>query len=256
MKVMTINNEKMAYEDVGSGKPIIFIHPPGMGRKVFDYQRPLSSQYRLILPDLMGQGDSSYDRKSQVTVKRFAEDIIQLMDDLKIDKAVIFGYSAGGIISQYLGIHYSDRVEAIIMSGAYPIVDNVTFKTEHKLGIYAINKSKKFLSTVLAISHTKDKHFRKVLKEHMLKSNSKVWSDYYEESLQFNCKNDVSKMKMPVLIFYGSKADHINTYQKLYKEQLSNIQIHIVKGESHQVPTRRPEEVNKIVTKFLNELKE
>ena len=35
-------NQHMFYEEYGDGSPIIFIHPPGMGRKVFVYQQYLS----------------------------------------------------------------------------------------------------------------------------------------------------------------------------------------------------------------------
>jgi pimeloyl-ACP methyl ester carboxylesterase len=256
MQVANINNERIAYEDVGNGEPLIFIHPPGMGRKVFEKQKSLSKQFRLIFPDLVGQGDSTYNGSSTISVKRFAEDIVQLMDFLEIEKAVIFGYSAGGIISQFIAIHYPERIKALIISGAYPIVDNMKLKTQHQLGIHAIRKSKQFLSTVLAISHTKDKEFRKNLKQHMMKSNSKVWEDYYSESLYFNCKNQVKNINVPVLLLYGSKADHINTYNRFYKKNLSSEQIHIVKGESHQIPTRRSEEVNQVASKFLVGLKE
>ncbi|MBM7661938.1 pimeloyl-ACP methyl ester carboxylesterase [Bacillus mesophilus] len=256
MQVVTINNEQIAYEDIGSGEPIIFIHPPGMGRVVFEKQKPLSNQYRMIIPDLVGQGDSTFDGKSSISVKRFAKDIIELMDVLRIQKAVIFGYSAGGIITQFLGIHYPERIRALIISGAYPIVDNFTLKTEHQLGVYAIKKSKKFLSSVLAVSHTKNKVFRKNLKNHMMKSNSDVWGKYYIESLKFNCKNEINKIQMPVLILYGSKADYINMYNKFYKKHLPSLRVHFVQNESHQIPTRRSEEVNKVAISFLDELKE
>jgi pimeloyl-ACP methyl ester carboxylesterase len=256
MQVITINNQQIAYEDIGSGEPIIFIHPPGMGRVVFEKQKSLSNQYRMIIPDLVGQGDSTYDGKSTVSVERFAKDIIDLMDILEIEKAVIFGYSAGGIITQFIGIHYPERIRALIISGAYPIVDNFTLKTEHQLGIYAIKKSKKFLSSILALSHTKDQAFRENLKNHMMKSNSDVWEKYYIESLNFNCTNEVNKIHTPVLILYGSKADNINTYNKFYKKHLTSLQVHFVKGEYHQIPTRRAEEVNQVTSSFLEGLKE
>lgn len=254
MQVATINQEKIAYEDLGNGEPIIFIHPPGMGRKVFEKQKILSNQFRLILPDLVGQGDSTFNGKSDISVKRFAEDIILLMNQLNINRSINFGYSAGGIITQYLAILYPNRIKALVMSGAYPIVNNLTFRTQHKLGIYAIKKSKRFLSSVLAKSHTKDQSFRSILDEHMLKSNADVWKKYYEESLHFNCKDRVNEIKVPVLLLYGSQADHINTYIKFYKKHLESLQIHVVKGESHQIPTRRYEEVNEVSLQFLKQI--
>ncbi|WP_246941589.1 alpha/beta fold hydrolase [Bacillus pinisoli] len=251
MKSVIINQERMAYEDIGTGEPILFIHPPGMGRKVFEKQKPLSTKFRLILPDLVGQGDSSFHEGSEVSVKRFSEDLVFLMDELHINSCIIFGYSAGGIISQYLAIHFPERVKALILSGAYPNVNNFIFKTEHKLGIYAIKKNKHFISSVIAKSHTKEKEFRLVLKEHMMKSNADVWKEFYEESLHFNCKDQVRNIQVSVLLIYGSKADQINTHIKFYKKHLPSHQIHVIKGETHQLPTRRSSEVNDLVTQFL-----
>jgi pimeloyl-ACP methyl ester carboxylesterase len=34
-----IDGKKIAYDDLGEGTPVIFIHPPGMGRKVFYFPR-------------------------------------------------------------------------------------------------------------------------------------------------------------------------------------------------------------------------
>jgi pimeloyl-ACP methyl ester carboxylesterase len=251
MAELIINHENIVYEDIGSGVPIIFIHPPGMGRKVFSKQKPLSQHFRLIIPDLVGQGDSSYNLNSEISIRRFAEDIISLMDELSLPSSVILGYSAGGAIAQYLCIHYPSRVKSLILSGGYPIVDNFTLKNEHRLGMLTVEKNKKFLSSILAISHTKDKTYREILKKHMIKSNTKVWSKFYSESLYFNCKEAIKGITLPVLLIYGSKSDSINTYIKFYEKNLPNQQTYIIKGETHQLPTKQPDQINSIITNFL-----
>ena len=251
MHTVEINNEQIAFEDIGNGTPILCIHPPGMGRKVFYEQKPLSKHFRLLFPDLVGNGDSSYNGDSEISIKRFAEDIIALMDLLQLSSAVIFGYSAGGAIAQHLCIHYPSRVKALILSGGYPVVDNFTLKNEHRLGIFAVEKHKKFLANVLAFSHTKDKNYRTTLREHMYKSDTSVWSRFYLESYQFNCKEEIKGLKIPVLLMYGSRSDAMNTYIKFYKKYLSNQQVYVIKGESHQLPTRQPSHVNQIITGYL-----
>ena len=86
MPLCHINGLQLFYEDKGSGTPIIFIHPPGMGRKVFFYQLLLANHFRIILPDLSGHGDTIGSSDS-VTILGFAEEIRRLMDELKIEKA-------------------------------------------------------------------------------------------------------------------------------------------------------------------------
>ncbi len=250
MNEVLINHEKISYEDFGSGIPILFIHPPGMGRIVFHFQKSLSDQFRCIMPDLVGQGDSTYDGKSEISIGRFAQDLIQLLDYLNISSVVLFGYSAGGVIAQYIAIHYPARVLSLIISGAYPAVESFLFKSEHRLGIFMADQNKNLLAKILAYSHTKVKEQRIALKKHMYKSNSKVWSKFYQESLSYNCKEEICKIKFPILLLYGSK-DTINTYIKFYHQHLSNLKIEVIKGYNHQLPTLAYKSINPIVIEFL-----
>lgn len=251
MHKVTINQVSIAYEDIGNGEPILFIHPPGMGRKVFYEQKPLSKHFRLIIPDLVGHGDSSYDGSSEITIKRFTEDLIELMDHLQLSSAVILGYSAGGSIAQYMSFKYPSRVKALILLGGFPIVDNFSLTSEHLLGMYVVKKSKKFLSNVLSISHTKDQNYRKILKEHMYKSDKNVWLKFYFESFRFNCKKEVLEINAPVLLLYGSKSNAINTNIKFYKRALFKKEIYVIKGAPHQLPTLAATQVNQIITGYL-----
>lgn len=251
MKSIKINNERISYEDIGEGLPIIFIHPPGMGRKVFYEQKALANHFRIILPDLAGHGDSSYHVESEVSVEQFGQDIIEFMNQLNIAAAVLFGYSSGGSIAQYLAIHFPLRVQALILSGGYPIVDHWRIKNEHRLGVFAAKKSKKLLATALSIDHTKDPQFRRVLKEHMYKANPDVWSKYYYAVMHYNCKEDLAKINAPVLLLYGSRSDIFNAYIKTYKKELADVEVFVIRGESHQLPTRQPSYVNQIITGYL-----
>ncbi|MBM6619484.1 alpha/beta fold hydrolase [Bacillus suaedaesalsae] len=255
MPTLTINSEQIYYEDIGTGTPILMIHPPGMGRIVFEEQKSLSEHHRLIIPDLIGQGDSSYKGGSEITIKRFSEDLVQLLNHLEITNAAIFGYSSGGTVAQQMCIDHPSMVKALIMCGGFPVVDNFFLVNEHKLGIYTAKNNKRMLSQVLAISHTKNKSLRQKLKEHMYKSNGDVWSKYYLQSLNFNCKRQISSFTKPTLLIYGSLADPINTYSKFYKSTLQQVKIEIIKRSSHRLPTRRSKQVNDLVHNFVQQLK-
>ena len=72
----------MFYEEYGEGIPIIFIHPPGMGRKVFVYQQHLANHMRVILPDLSGHGESDTVEES-VSISFYANEIMHLMNAIR-----------------------------------------------------------------------------------------------------------------------------------------------------------------------------
>lgn len=111
-----IDGKKIAYDDIGSGIPIVFIHPPGMGRYVFHYQYKLQKKFRVIFPDLSGHGDSDRLHEHENLIVEYGNEIISLLDTLHLSTAVICGYSAGGTIAQYLATHFQDRVKGVIFT--------------------------------------------------------------------------------------------------------------------------------------------
>ena len=56
-------NTCMVYNISGKGIPILFIHPPAMGRIVFRYQEELNRYFTIITPDLSGNGDTKGPEK-------------------------------------------------------------------------------------------------------------------------------------------------------------------------------------------------
>ena len=75
-------NQYLYYEEYGQGIPIIFIHPPGMGNKVFHYQYDLSKHMRVIFPDLSGHGRSPRAEQT-VSISFYANEVLRFMDALQ-----------------------------------------------------------------------------------------------------------------------------------------------------------------------------
>lgn len=249
------NGKILAYDDIGEGMPVLFIHPPGMGRHVFYYQRKLSHKMRVLLPDLSGHGDSSRIDANTVSVKNYGEELISLLDKLKINRAIICGYSAGGMIAQYMSIHYQNRINGLILFGGYPAVLDSLFKMEHKAGMFIVERQRDFLSRIITMSHTKDPKLKKLLFEHIGKAQIDVWSKYYFEVMNYNLISELKNISVPVLIIDGSKSDLTNKYHSYYKKRLKQLRVVIIKKTNHQVPTKRWEIANKEIELFYEKIK-
>lgn len=94
---------RMHYEQIGTGTPILAIHgwlgtPRTQLNTVID---ALSADYQVIAPTLRGYGESRPPQRDfpHDFYYRDADDVLALMDVLKIDKAHIFGYSDGGEVA-------------------------------------------------------------------------------------------------------------------------------------------------------------
>ena len=237
------------YEDYGKGVSIVFIHPPGMGRKVFRYQKELSRKYRVILPDLSGHGDSATSQES-VTIPGYADEVLRLIDLLGIDKVVLCGYSSGGSIAQEFALRYPDRTEAIILSGGFAKVESPALKYEHLMGMYFVKHFRQTLAKVIATAHTFDNAFRNELITHMLKADRRTWFQFYRESLNYSCLDRLNTLKVPLLLIYGSR-DFINQHIRAYKREVADYETAIVQKVSHQVPVKKWQDFNQSIISFL-----
>lgn len=98
--------------------PIIFLHGGlGSARSWGHQVEFFSKNYRVITPESRGQGRST-DSNAPLTYHLMAEDMIRLMDKLKIPSAYIVGWSDGGNIGIDMAIHHPTRVKKLVAYGA------------------------------------------------------------------------------------------------------------------------------------------
>lgn len=98
---------------------LILLHGLTANAHAFDglVYHGLSDHFRIIAPDMRGRGHS--DKPAfQYGLKHHARDIIGMMDELGIEKAILGGHSFGGLLSVYLAVHFPERVEKIIVLDA------------------------------------------------------------------------------------------------------------------------------------------
>ena len=110
------NGIEIGYKLIGLGEPLVMIM--GLGgtmdswpQKVID---ALSKKYQLILLDNRGMG---YTTANDVTFtyKLYADDVIALLDALKVKKANVLGFSMGSVITQELLLEYPQRFNKAII---------------------------------------------------------------------------------------------------------------------------------------------
>jgi 3-oxoadipate enol-lactonase len=128
---------KIAFEDHGGGvfstaanpaiKPataVVLLHAFPLNRRMWKPQIEivLSAGFRLILPDLRGFGEN--DSLSDLnTMSDMARDVAELLDDLKIEKAVIGGLSMGGYVAFNLYRLFPEKFAALILADTQAAAD-------------------------------------------------------------------------------------------------------------------------------------
>jgi pimeloyl-ACP methyl ester carboxylesterase len=94
----------------GDGEPAVFVHGSfGWGEETWAEQRPLADDYRLLLIDRRGFGESPAD--SRVDFERDAGDVADLLGD----GAHLVGHSYGGVVSLLAAAQRPEAVRSLVL---------------------------------------------------------------------------------------------------------------------------------------------
>ncbi len=126
---------RIYYEREGTGSPIVVHH--GFTLSILDMREwgfvdALKDEHTVIVMDARGHGasDKPHDPADYTFDKRVA-DVLAVLDDAGVARAIFFGYSMGGVVG-YAAAHYApDRFHAFIIGGAHPDAqDAVRFRQQ------------------------------------------------------------------------------------------------------------------------------
>jgi len=115
-----VNGERVAYLDVGQGQPVILIH--GFGGSMWQWehqQQPLSAEFRLITPDLIGSGLSTKP-EIEYRPEQMLDYFIGFMDALRIRQVALVGNSMGAGLAIGMALTYPDRVSQLVLIDGLP----------------------------------------------------------------------------------------------------------------------------------------
>jgi len=128
MPFAKIRDADIYYEVAGSGPPLLFI--TGMGG-IAAYWRPQVNEFQkdftVIVFDQRGTGQSTMS-KVDYTVAMLAQDVIDLLDCLGLQRVHICGHSTGGMIAQILALDAPERVASMVLYGTRGRADAFTWK--------------------------------------------------------------------------------------------------------------------------------
>jgi pimeloyl-ACP methyl ester carboxylesterase len=112
------NGIKIHYAIYGQGSPVIFLHGGLANTDYWGNQVPaVAAHHTVILMDSRGHGRSTRDARPY-GYDMMADDVVALMDVLKIPKADVVGWSDGGILGLDLAMRHKDRVGKVFAFAA------------------------------------------------------------------------------------------------------------------------------------------
>jgi pimeloyl-ACP methyl ester carboxylesterase len=129
MPYVAVNGLDMYYEVHGEGPPLLLLHG-GSGTIPEKWIPLFTPHFRVIAPEQMGHGRTADDVDRPFHYHDMAEDTVELMRRLGIERGVVVGYSDGGIIGLDLAIHHPERVTRLAVTGANARFDGYTTENQ------------------------------------------------------------------------------------------------------------------------------
>ncbi|MBL8643011.1 MAG: alpha/beta fold hydrolase [Rhodospirillaceae bacterium] len=117
----TVKGERQVhYRRAGSGPPVILLHQsPTSSREYIPLIREIAGLgFTVFSPDTPGNGLSDPVPGDEWNpMEGFADGVVNLMDELGIKKAPVYGFHTGGVCALALGLRHPERFTVCIMNG-------------------------------------------------------------------------------------------------------------------------------------------
>jgi len=123
MSQIKSDDAEIVYEVMGSGAPVVLLHPFPANREFWKpAAQALASRYKLIMPDLRGHGDSGIG-EGPAFMGKHAADLVRILDQEDTGRAAMVGVSIGGYILFEFWRRYRGRVAALVLSNTKAQMD-------------------------------------------------------------------------------------------------------------------------------------
>ena len=236
--------------------PIVFIHGVGLTYEIWQPQLNFFKNYSTVSYDILGHGKSSLTKKN-ISFDDFSDQLIELINELKIDKIHLVGFSIGSLIARNFATKYNDRLQSLILLGSIykrseqqQEIVNQRFeqaKKELKLSRQALNRW--FTDKYLENNPGTYEKISSIL----LGNNMVNFLKVYELFVKHKNDEDFEKINTKTLIMTG-EYDTGSTIEM--SQQLNNIiknsELKIIKDGKHLCGIECADDVNLAIKKFVD----
>jgi 3-oxoadipate enol-lactonase len=261
MPRITSDGAEIFYEVLGSGPPVVLLHPFPADHELWKpAAQLLVARYRVILPDLRGHGKSGVG-EGPATMEKHAVDIARVLDCEEIGRAPFVGVSIGGYVLFEFWRKFVDRVEALTLCNTKSQAD----APEARAG--------RLMSATEVMERGTESFFQSMLPKLLGKTTYATRADLVEGALGMMRKmstedvalvqrgmaerrDSVETLKtinVPTLVVTGDEDILTGVAEaEVMRRNIPDCQMKVIAKAGHYSPWEQPEEVGKLLRQFLD----
>lgn len=261
-------NTKIAYYVRGHGEPIVLVNGFGMTMQHWDpeFLEELASTNQVIMFDYRGVGASSGSLKD-LSQQEMVDDVITLLDALKIDQAHIVGWSLGSFVAQNVAEKHPNRVDRLVLLGTAPggrEAIPAPIAVQNKIDKNIEESWETFYTPMMFADQKEAEAYLERLKkaqaeQEVPKSKGESLDAKVAQQLAFADPGpersryvDLVDIKSPTLLITGEK-DALTPVAnaKKVEARIPNAELRIIPNAGHAVMFEHVEEVTTLIKSFL-----
>ncbi len=264
MAVRSVRGLEMAYDEAGSGVPVVLLHGFPFNRTLWREQlETLAATHRVVAPDLRGFGETSLGREDAATMEEMARDVVALMDELRIERAILGGLSMGGYVALAFCRLFSRRVRALVLADTRPQADTEEGRRNRDVmarlaldeGMGAIAEA--MLPKLLApATHMKNPDVVARVRDMILGTRPEAAAAALRGmAVRQDHTSWLQNVLQPTLIVVGSE-DQLTppADSETMRREIRGSRLEVIEGAGHVSNLERPREFNAALTKFLKDM--
>ncbi|MFZ1949768.1 MAG: alpha/beta hydrolase [Pseudolabrys sp.] len=254
---------RLYYEEAGSGSPVIFVHEYAGDHRSWEMQmRFFSRAHRCITYSQRGYPPSDVPSDGAKYSQDIArDDVVAVMDSLKVDKAHVVGHSMGAYTALHVGIHAPARCISVVAAGCgWGSTPDVKKREEMK--VLAAEVGKMFAEEGIASAAAKYAdapmrqaqknkdprgyaEFARMLSEHSAEGHAQtMFNLQLKRPTLWEMETALKKLSVPLLIIVGDEDEPCIDGSVFLKRTVPTAGLLMIPRTGHNVPTEEPAAFN------------
>jgi pimeloyl-ACP methyl ester carboxylesterase len=270
-KTYESNAAQLSYDEIGSGLPVIFLHPTPLDHLYWNPAIARLGGIRAILPDFRGHGKSElggdlrtggFSRVPDapvLSIGQLATDVLALMDHLAISEAVFAGCSIGGYVMMELWRRTPQRMRGLVFICSKPQPDAESnllkrvetinkVRREGTAGVFDGNAQ----TLIGASTRSSSPQIVKELRARMTLTPEAVVAVQAGLATRQNSVPDIAEMDAPILAICGGQDPGITEAEvRAFEAAEGGCEFHLLPDAGHFAAYEQPEKVAAIMTPWL-----
>ena len=265
MPFAVFNETEICYEVRGEGEPLLLVPGFASGAWSWEWQiKELFESFRLIVFDPRGVAASKLRGGAKVSISKIADDIADLLGELRIDSAHILGISFGGFVAQEFALRYPEKLKKLVLASTSfggprhvaPAME-VLASFASTDGLNSSDRIRKYLTTAFSAEFARE-HEEAVNRFCSLRELNEVPEDVYRQQLAsamvFNADGRVGRITAETLVLTGDDDTVVPpANSKNLAEAIPGARLSTITGGGHMAFVERAGEFNAIVREFFAE---